>query len=65
MDLVLPLAVDTFRQRREAKCAAQGWEGESEGAKVSPKEAPAPRESPQVVVGGSRAALPTETTHQG
>ena len=45
-DLVLPLAVHTFRQRREAKCAAQGLEGESEGAKVSPKEAPAPGESP-------------------
>ena len=32
---------------------------------MSPKEAPAPRESPQVVAGSSRAALPTETTHQG
>ena len=38
---------------------------ESEGAKASPKEAPAPRESPQVVAGSSGAALPTETTHQG
>ena len=65
MDLILPLAVDTFKQRREAKRAAQGLEVESEGAKVSPKEAPAPRESPQVVVVSSRAALPTETTHQG
>ena len=44
---------------------AQGLEGESEGAKVSPKEAPAPRESPQVVAGSSRAALPTKTTYQG
>ena len=43
----------------------QDLEGESEGAKVSPKEAPAPGKSPQVVAGGSRAALPTETTHQG
>ena len=65
MDLVLPLAVDTFRWRCEAKCAAQGLEGESEGAKVSPKEAPAPRQSPQVVADSSRAALPTETTYQG
>ena len=64
-DLVLPLTVDRFRRRRVAKHAAQGLEGESEGAKVSPKEAPAPRESPQVVAGSSRAALPTETTHQG
>ena len=65
MDLVLPLAVDTFRQRREAKRAAQGLERESEGEKMSPMEASAPRESPQVVEGSSRAALPTETTHQG
>ena len=64
-DLVLPLTVDMFRRRREAKRAEQGLEGESAGAKVSPKEAPAPGESPQVVVGGSRAVLPTETTHQG
>ena len=64
MDLVLPLAVDTFRWRRDAKCMAQGLEGESEGAKVSPKEASTPRESPQVVAGSSEAALPTETTHQ-
>ena len=63
-DLVLPLAVDMFRRWHEAKCAAQGLEGESEGTKVSPKEAPAPRESPQVVVGSSRAALPTETSYQ-
>ena len=34
------------------------------GAKASPKEAPVPRESPQVVAGSSRAALPTGTTHQ-
>ena len=65
MDLILPLAVDTFRWWREAKWAAQGLEGESEGANVSPKEAPAPTESPQVVVGSIRAALTTETTYQG
>ena len=65
VNLVLPLAVDTFRRWREAKRTAQGLEGESEGAKVSPKEAPAPGQSPQVVVGRSGAALPTETTHQG
>ena len=64
-DLVLPLTVDTFRQRREAKHVEQDLEGESEGAKVSLKEAPAPGKSPQVVAGGSRAAPPTETTHQG
>ena len=64
-DLILPLTVDTFRRWREAKHAEQDLEGESEGAKVSPKEAPACRKAPQVVAGGSRAALPTETTHQG
>ena len=64
-DLILPLAVDTFRRWCEAKRMAQGLEGESEGAKMSLKEATAPRESPQVVAGSSRAALPTETTHQG
>ena len=64
-DLVLPLAVDTFRWRREAKCVEQDLEGESEGAEVPPKETPAPGKAPQVVAGGSRAALPTETTHQG
>ena len=64
MDLVLPLAVDTFRQRRDAKRVAQGLGEESKGAKASTKEAPAPRESPQVVAGSSRAALPTDTTHQ-
>ena len=64
-DLVLPLTVDTFRQRCEAKHVEQDLEGKSAGAEVSPKEAPAPRKAPQVVAGGSRAAFPTETTHQG
>ena len=45
-DLILPLAMDTFRQRRKAKRTAQGLEGESEGAKVSPTEVSAPGESP-------------------
>ena len=35
------------------------------GAEGSPKEAPAPRKAPQVVAGGSKAASPTEATHQG
>ena len=64
-DLVLPLTVDTYRQWREAKHAEQDPEGESAGAEGSPKEAPAPGKAPQVVAGGSRAAFPTETTHQG
>ena len=64
-DLVLPLAVDTFRWQHEYKCVAQGLEGEFEGSEVSLMETPAPRESPQAEAGSSRAAPPTETTHQG
>ena len=64
-DLVLPLTVDKYRQWCEAKCAEQDPEGESAGAEGSPKEAPAPGKAPQVVAGGSKAASPTETTHQG
>ena len=61
-DLILPLAMDTFRQRREAKQTAQGLEEESYGAKVSPMEASAPGESPQVEAGGSDEALPKRIT---
>ena len=61
-DLILPLAMDTFRQRHEAKQTAQGLEGESEGAKVSPTEASAPGEYPWVEVGGSDEALPKRIT---
>ena len=45
-DLVLPLALDESRRRRKAKRAAQGQEGRSKGAKVSPTEAPTPGGSP-------------------
>ena len=64
-DLVLPLTVDKYRQLCEAKHAEQDPEGESAGAEGSTKEAPAPGKAPQVVAGGSKAAFPTETTHQG
>ena len=57
-DIILPLAMDTFRQWCEAKRTAQGLEGESEGAKVSPMEAFAPGESPHVEAGDSDEALP-------
>ena len=43
----------------------QGLEGRSEGAKVSPTEAPTPAESPQPVAGSSGVALPIKTTHHG
>ena len=64
-DLIFPLTVDTYRQRCEAKHVEQDPEEESVGAEGSPKEAPAPGKAPQAVVGDSRAAIPTETTHQG
>ena len=64
-DLVLPLTIDKYKQRREAKQAEQDPEGESAGAEGSPKEVPAPGKAPQVVVGGSKAVSPTEATHQG
>ena len=64
-DLVLPLTVDQYKQRHEAKRAEQDPEGESAGVEGSPKEVPAPGKAPWAVVGGSKAASPTETTHQG
>ena len=62
-DLILPLMIDTYQQRREAKQAEQDPERESAEAEASPREAPAPEKDPQVVAGGSKAASPTETTH--
>ena len=64
-DLVLPVTIDTFRRQRKAKRAEQDPEGRSVGAEVSPRETPAPGKTPQVVAGGSKAALPTEATQQG
>ena len=64
-DLILPLTIDTYQRRREAKWVEQDPEWESAGAEASPKEAPAPEKAPQVEVGGSKAASPTETTCQG
>ena len=64
-DLVLPVTIDNFRRWHEARCAEQDPEGRFVGAEGSPKETPAPGKTPQVVAGGSKAALPTEATHQG
>ena len=64
-DLMLPLMIDMYQRRHEAKRVEQDPEGESLGAEASPKEALAPERAPQVVVGGNRAASSTETTHQG
>ena len=62
LDLILPLTLDVYRQRCKAKRVAQGLEGRSEGAKVSPTEAPTPGESPQIEEGGSGKALSIKTT---
>ena len=64
-DLILTLTIDTYKWWHEAKWAEQDPEGESVGAEASPKEVPAPEKAPQVVVGGSKATSPTETTHKG
>ena len=64
-DLILPLTMDMYQWRREAKRLEQDPEGESVGAEASPKEMLVPEKAPQVVVGGSKDASPTETTHQG
>ena len=65
LDLVLPLAIDMYKQRHEAKRVEQDPEAKSVGADGSPKEAPAPGKAPQVVAGGSKAASQTEITHEG
>ena len=61
-DLILPLMIDSFRQRREAKRTAWHQEEKSEGAEGSPIEPPAPGKSPQVEVEGSGEALPRRIT---
>ena len=61
-DLILPLTIDSFRQRCEAKRMARHQEERSEGAEVSPMETPVPGKSPQVEVEGSREALPRRIT---
>ena len=63
-DLILPLTVDKYKQRHEAKWVEQDPEMESAGSEGFPKEAPASGKAPQVVAGGSKATSPTETTHQ-
>ena len=57
--------MNTYQQWLEAKRVEQDPERESLGAEAPPKEAPVPEKAPQVEVGGSKAASPTGTTHQG
>ena len=64
-DLILPLMIDTYQRWCDAKWVDQDPEWESAGAEASPEEAPAPEKAHQAVAGGSKAASPTETTHQG
>ena len=64
-DLMLILTMETYKQWHEAKRAEQDPGQESAGTKASPKEMPVPEEAPQAVAGGSKAASPMETTHQG
>ena len=64
-DLILPLMIDMYQRWHDAKWADQDPEQESVGAEASPEEVPAPEKAPQAVAGGSKAASPTETTHQG
>ena len=64
-NLILPLTIDTYQWRHEAKRAEQDPEGESAGAEALLTEVPAPERTPLVVAGGSKAASPTETTYQG
>ena len=64
-DLILPLMMDTYQRWLEAKRAGQDPEWESAGAEASPREMPVPKEAPLAIAGSSKAASPTETTHQG
>ena len=64
-DLILTLMMDTYQRWLEAKRADQDPEQESAGAQASPRETPVPKEAPLAIASGSKAASPTETTHQG
>ena len=64
-NLILPLMMDTYQQRLEAKRADQDPERESAGAEASPREMPVPEEAPLAIGGSSKAASPMETTRQG
>ena len=63
-DLIFTIAVDTRRQRCEAKRAGQDKEQESAGAGESPREMPAPEGASLATAGSSQAASLMETTHQ-
>ena len=64
-DLILTLTMDTYQRWLEAKRAGQDPEQESVGAESSPREMPVTKEAPLAIASSSKAASPTETTHQG
>ena len=64
-DLTLTLTMDTHQWWLEAKRAGQGPEWESAGAEVSPRKTPVPEGAPWAIASSSKAASPSETTHQG
>ena len=57
--------MDTYQRQLEAKRADQDPEQESAEAEASPREMPVPEEAPLAIASGSKAASPTDTTHQG
>ena len=64
-NLMLTLTMEMYKQWREAKRVEQDPGRESAGAEASPKETPVPEKAPLAIASGSKAASPTETTHQG
>ena len=64
-DLILTIMMDTFRQRLEAKRAAQDPGRESAGAEEPPREMPVPEGAPLAIAGSSKAASPAETIRLG
>ena len=56
--------MEMYKHRREAKRVEQDLEQESTGAEASPKGTPVTEKAPLAAAGDSKAASPTETTHQ-
>ena len=64
-NFILTLMMDTHQRQLEAKRDDQDPERESVGAEASLREMPVPEEAPLAIASSSKAASPTETTHQG
>ena len=64
-NLILTITMDTYQRWLAAKRAGQDPERESVGAESSPREMPVPEGAPLAIASSSKAASPTETTHQG